>query len=47
LGWIDRRGALPLVRQCELAGVSRATVYRPRQVVLRDDDDLALCALID
>jgi putative transposase len=36
-----------LVRQCELAGGSRATVYRPRQVVRPDDNDLVLCALID
>lgn len=47
LGWVEAGGELSLVRQCELAGVSRATVYRPRQVVLPDDDDLVLCALID
>lgn len=36
-------------RQCELAGVSRATVYRQRHTVERkaDADDLLLCRLID
>jgi putative transposase len=47
LGWIDEVGELSLVRQCELTGVSRATVYRPRAVALPDEDDMALCALID
>jgi putative transposase len=47
LGWIEAVGELSLVRQCELAGVSRATVYRPRAVAVPDDDDLVLCALID
>ncbi len=47
LGWIERESALTLVRQCELAGVSRATAYRPRVAEPADEDDLALCALID
>ena len=47
LRWIEATGELSLVRQCELAGVSRATVYRPRAVALPDDDDLVLCAVID
>lgn len=47
LGWIEAVGELSLVRQCELARVSRATVYRPRAVAVPDDDDLVLCALID
>ena len=47
LGWIEAAGEISLVRQCELVGVSRATVYRPREVTRPDDDDLALCALID
>ena len=47
LGWVEAAGELSLVRQCELAGVSRATVYRPREVARPDDDDLTLCALID
>ena len=28
LGWIDGADELPLSRQCELAEVARATVYR-------------------
>ena len=47
LGWIGPDLKLPLSRQCELAGVSRATVYRPRVAVSVDEDDLTLCALID
>lgn len=47
LGWIGPDLKLPLSRQCELAGVSRATVYRPCVAVPVDEDDLALCALID
>ena len=47
LGWIERNPKLSLSRQCELAGVSRATVYRPRLAAPPDEDDLTLCALID
>ena len=47
LGWIGPDPKLPLSRQCELAGLSRATVYRPRVAVSVDEDDLTLCALID
>lgn len=47
LGWIDRESKLTLIRQCELAGVSRSTAYRPRVAALADEDDLTLCALID
>ena len=47
LGWIEAVGELSLVRQCELAGVSRATVSRPREVALPYNDDMALPALID
>lgn len=47
LGWIGPDLKLPLSRQCELAGVSRATVYRPRVAVPVHEDDLTLCALID
>jgi putative transposase len=45
--WIDNQDALPVVRQCALAGVSRATVYAahaPRPV---DETDLVLSRLID
>ena len=47
LAWIERNCDLTVVRQCELAGVSRATVYRPRHLDQPDADDLMLCALID
>jgi putative transposase len=47
LGWIDRESKLTLIRQCELAGVSRSTAYRPRVAAPADEDDLTLCALID
>ena len=47
LGWIESAGEIPLSRQCELAGVSRATVYRPREVACLDDNELTLCRLID
>ena len=47
LGWIERESELTLVRQCELVGVSRATVYRARVDGPVDEDDLVLCTLID
>jgi putative transposase len=46
-GWIERPGALPVVRQCELAGVSRSTVYLAAQPAPVDEEDLRLLALID
>ena len=51
-GWIEPEHAkLPLTRQCELAGVPRATVYRRIDAATRqaceDEDDLKLRALID
>lgn len=39
--------ALPVVRQCELAGVSRATVYAQRVPKQADELDLELLRLID
>jgi putative transposase len=50
LGWIDGADELPLSRQCELAEVSRATVYRRFTAQLPQDaspEDLLLCRLID
>jgi putative transposase len=38
---------LPLARQCELAGVARATVYAPHKAAQPDAEELALLALID
>jgi putative transposase len=49
MDWIDTADELPVSRQCELAEVARATVYRRRQPE-RDgerDEDLLLCRLID
>ena len=46
-GWIDPGDAVAVVRQCALAGVSRATVYaqqKPRPVA---ESDLLLSRLID
>lgn len=45
--WIEPTDGLSIVRQCELAGVSRATVYAHRQPVEICDEDLMLCRLID
>lgn len=52
MDWIEpARTDLPLTRQCELAGVPRATVYRRLEVMVRqqheDQEDNALRALID
>jgi putative transposase len=45
--WISRLDPLPLTRQCELAGVARSTVYAPHVVVVPDELELLLLALID
>ena len=45
--WIEPTDGLSIVRQCELAGVSRATVYAHRQPVEICEVDLKLCNLID
>lgn len=49
MGWIDGAEELPLSRQCDLAEVSRATVYRRLGKSTREerDEDLRLCRLID
>ena len=47
MGWIERGGAISLVRQCELAGVSRASVYRRTIEREQDEEDRLLCRLID
>ncbi len=38
---------MPLVRQCELTGVSRATVYARREPAPASEQDLELLRLID
>ena len=47
MGWIERGGAISLARQCELAGVSRASVYRRTIEREKDEGDQLLCRLID
>lgn len=52
MGWIEpEHGNLPLTRQCELASVPRATVYRRIDAAARQaceaEDDLKLRTLID
>ena len=50
MDWIDGAEELPLSRQCELAEVPRATVYRCLTAKMPDDagaEDLLLCRLID
>ena len=50
VGWVDGADELPLSRQCELAAVPRATVYRRFTAKVPDEactEDLLLCKLID
>ena len=45
--WIDMSGDLATTRQCELAGVSRATIYAHQKPKVACEDDLLLSRLID
>lgn len=45
--WIEPEAAMPMVRQCELAGVSRSTVYAQRVPQADSEFDLTLLRLID
>ena len=45
--WIDMKGELATTLQCELAGVSRATIYAHLQPRVACEDDLLLSRLID
>jgi len=45
--WVGATEPLPLMRQCELTGVARSTVYAPRLAMQPDEQELALLALID
>ena len=50
VGWVDGADELPLSRQCELAEVPRATVYRRLTATVPAEacaEDLLLCRLID
>jgi putative transposase len=46
-GWIDMKNDLATTRQCELAGVSRATMYVRQKPKVADEDDQLLSRLID
>lgn len=45
--WIDSGDAVPIARQCFLAGVSRATVYARQKPRAIDESNLLLSRLID
>jgi len=45
--WIDMDSALATTHQCELAGVSRATIYAHKKPKAANEDELMLCRLID
>jgi putative transposase len=45
--WIDREDRLPLIRQCALARVSRATFYAQQKPKRLDENNLQLSKLID
>ena len=45
--WISREDPLPLIRQCALAGVGRATCYAHQRATLVDEDDAMMRRLID
>jgi len=45
--WIDKGDAVSVVRQCALAGVSRATVYAQQKPRPIDESDLLFSRLID
>ena len=47
MAWIERGGAMSMSRQCELAGVSQASVYRRTIEREQNEEDLLLCRLID
>jgi len=45
--WIDKDASLAVTRQCELAGVCRATVYADDEEAVDNTDDLLISRLID
>jgi putative transposase len=44
--WIDKTDPVPIIKQCMLVGVSRATLYAQKQA-RPSDDDLVISRLID
>ena len=47
MGWIDPSEELALVKQCELACVSRSSWYNRQTLKPASDEDLQVCRLID
>jgi putative transposase len=45
--WIDCNDTLALTTQCDLANVSRATVYAHKKAKEEDETDILLCQLVD
>lgn len=45
--WVDHGDEVAVVRQCELAGVSRTTVYAQKAPLPIDQSDLLYSQLID
>ena len=45
--WVDSKNPLALTRQCEMAGVTRSTVYAPRLLAAPDEQELTLMLEID
>jgi putative transposase len=46
--WVDRDAPLAVLRQCDLAGVNRSSIYAPPLVAKQPDEtEIALLALID
>ncbi len=45
--WVEQEGRFPVVRQCVLSGVSRASVYARRHPEEAEETDLLLCRLLD
>ena len=45
--WIGATEPLALIRQCELTGVARSTVYTPHLAARPDEQELTLLELID
>ena len=47
LSWISRKSKMSIIKQCQLAGVSRATVYLRRKPQIQCETELLQCRLID
>ncbi|MEJ1472459.1 MAG: IS3 family transposase [Candidatus Sedimenticola sp. (ex Thyasira tokunagai)] len=45
--WIDRGHEVPVIRQCELTGINRSSVYMQSQPLVECKEDQQLCRLID